>query len=129
VTERDRARLKEKLLALKAEILDEGDIAVEPARKDEARVGGDDDEAPLTEMNQVIASKRNRSRTEVMGRVLAALTRLEEAPDDFGLCTECGDPIGRRLEALPYVELCVQCQEERDGAKSVGRRRHLTDYR
>jgi DnaK suppressor protein len=129
VTERDRARWKEKLLSLKAEILVEGDIAFEPARKDDARVGGDDDEAPLTEMNQVIASKRNRSRTEVMGRVLAALARLEEAPDDFGLCTECGDPIGRRLEALPYVELCVQCQEERDGTRSAGRRRHLTDYR
>jgi DnaK suppressor protein len=130
VTERDRARLREKLLALKAEILQEGDVALEPARKDDVRAGGDEDEAPLAEMNQIIASKRNRARTEVMGRVLAALARLEQAPEDFGLCSECGDPIGRRLEALPYVELCVQCQDEQDRAgKPAGRRRHLTDYR
>jgi RNA polymerase-binding transcription factor DksA len=130
VKARDLDRWKEKLLALKAEILAEGDIAIEPVRKDEVRVTGDDDEAPLTEMNQVIASKRNRSRTDVMGRVVAALSRLESAPDDFGLCKECGEAIGKRLEALPYVELCVQCQEETDGARDfVGRRRNLTDFR
>ena len=129
MTDSDRARWKEKLLALKAEILDEGDIALPPMRKDDVSAGTDEDEAPLTEMNQVIASKRNHARTQIMGRVLTALARLEEAPEEFGLCGECGDAIGRRLEALPYVELCVQCQEERDAARvSPGRRRHLTDF-
>ena len=129
MTPRDLDRLKEKLLALKGEILADGDLELEPARKDAAEVGGDEDAAPLTEMNQIIASKRNRARTDVLARVLAALKRLEEAPDDFGLCSECDEPIGKRLEAMPYVELCVDCQQERDGAPKPGRRRHLTDYR
>jgi DnaK suppressor protein len=126
----ERARFASKLAALKAEIMADGDLELEPARKDPAEVGGDEDEQPLAEMNQIIASKRNRTRTEILGRVLAALERLEKSPDDFGLCSECGEAIGRRLEAMPYVELCVECQQERDGGpKGSGRRRHLTDYR
>ncbi len=127
--EEARDRLRRKLLALKAEILSEGDVELEPVRKDAAEVGGDEDEQPLAEMQQVIASKRNRARTDVLARVVAALARLEQDPEDFGLCGECGEPIGRRLEAMPYVELCVECQQERDGSPRAGRRRHLTDYR
>ena len=125
----DRDRLREKLLALKTEILNEGDVAIEPVRKDAAAVGGDEDEQPLAEMQQVIASKRNRARTEALGKVLAALKRLDETPDEFGLCIDCGDPIGKRLEAMPYVDLCVECQAEKDSPLKGQRRRHLTDYK
>ncbi len=124
--------MRVKLLALKTEILEEGDVTIEPARKDSTEVGGDEDEQPLTEMNQVIASKRNRSRTDVLAKVLVALKRLDEDPEGFGLCGDCGDPIGRRLEAMPYVELCVECQATADqDSKAVkgGRRRHAGDFR
>jgi DnaK suppressor protein len=129
VTPAECDRLRERLLALRAEILSEGDLAIEPSRKDAAEVGGDEDAAPLTEMNQVIASKRNRARTDVLARVLAALKRLDEAPDEFGDCSECGEPIGRRLEAMPYVELCRECQDERDGSPKKGSRKHLMDFK
>ena len=84
---------------------------------------------PLAEMNQIIASKRNRARTDVLARVVRALERIEQAPEEFGLCRECEEPIGKRLEAMPYVEMCVDCQQERDGGPKTGRRRHITDYR
>jgi DnaK suppressor protein len=129
MTAAQRARHRDRLLALRAEILHEGDLPIEPSRTDATRVGGDEDEQPLAEMNQVITSKRNRSRTEVLARVTAALRRLDETPDDFGLCRECEEPIGKRLDLLPYVELCTECQQARDGAAKPGRRRHLTDYR
>jgi DnaK suppressor protein len=119
-------RLRKRLLELRAEILSEGDVAIEPARTDPAAVGG---EQALTEMNQVIASKRNRERTTALGRIQAALKRLDEAPGDFGLCAECGDPIGKRLDVLPYVELCVECQHARDGSPKGPGRRHLRDFR
>jgi DnaK suppressor protein len=124
--------MRVKLLALKTEILDEGDVSIEPARKDSTEVGSDEDEQPLAEMNQVIASKRNRSRTDVLAKVVAALKRLEDSPEEFGLCGDCGDPIGRRLEAMPYVELCVECQSAADqegAALKSGRRRHAGDFR
>lgn len=122
-------RLRQRLRALRAEILSEGDVAIEPARTDPTAVGGEEEEQALTEMNQVIASKRNRERTTALARVQAALRRLDEAPEDFGLCGECGDPIGKRLEVIPYVELCVECQHARDGSPKGPGRRHLRDFR
>jgi DnaK suppressor protein len=89
----------------------------------------DEDEQALNEMNQIIASRRNRVRTGDLARIQAALKRLDENPDDFGLCSECGEPIGKRLELLPFVELCVECQHARDGSPKGPNRRHLRDFR
>ncbi len=122
VTPREITRWKQKLTALRTEIVGGGDVPID-------QTGADEDAQPLTEMSQVIASTRNSERTAVLARVVGALKRLEETPEDFGLCAECGDPIGRRLEAMPYVECCVECQQERDGSPRRGRRRHLTDFR
>jgi DnaK suppressor protein len=120
---------KQRLLALRAEILAEGDVAIEPVRKDETRVGSEEDEQPLVEMSQVIASKRNRERTASLVRVNRALARIENEPEMFGLCRECEEPIGKRLEAMPYAEFCVECQQTSDGAQQPGRRRHLLDFK
>ena len=121
-------QLKKKLLELKSEILAEGDVNAEPTGKDPTEVT-DEDAQPLAEMNQIIASKRNRARTDVLAKVMAALKRMESAPDDFGLCSECDEPIGKRLAAMPYVELCLDCQQEKDAGARQGGRRHLTDFR
>jgi len=124
--ERHRRRLAE----LKSEILNEGDLAIEPGRTDPAAVGSDEDEQPLAEMSQTIASTRNRARADVLGRVLAALGRIEDDPASFGLCAECDEPIAaRRLELMPYVELCVECQQAKDGPRKTGSRKHLRDFR
>ena len=121
---------KKRLLALKAALLAEGDNAIEPA-KDEGVVSKPDDDAqPLVEMNQVIASSRNRARTEELERVISALARLQQEPDAFGQCIECGEEIApRRLQLMPYVELCVECQQARDQPRGPTGRRHLRDFR
>ena len=123
-------RYRQKLLDLKAEIVAGGDIEIEPGRKDPAAVGNDEDAQPLTEMSQAIASSRNRARADVLGRVVAALTRLDDDPEMFGLCAECEEPISaKRLELMPYMELCVECQQATDGPRKSGGRRHLRDFR
>ena len=125
-----RERHRQRLLDLKAEILAEGDIDLEPDRQDVTAVGSDEDAQPLTEMSQAIASSRNRNRSGVLARVVAALARLESDPDSFGLCTECDEPIpAKRLELMPYVELCVDCQQAKDGERPKGSRRNLRDFR
>jgi DnaK suppressor protein len=128
----DAARLKryrDKLLELKATLLREGDLEIEPGRTDEAAVGTDEDAQPLTEMSQTIASARNRTRAAVMGRVVAALARVDDDPEAFGLCVECEEPItAKRLELMPYVELCVECQQTHDAPRGTTRR-GLTDFR
>jgi DnaK suppressor protein len=120
---------KKRLLDLRARIFADGDVAIEPVRKDEARVGSDEDEQPLVEMSQVIASKRNRARTDVLAKVNRALVRIEKEPELYGLCLECEEPIGKRLAAVPYVEFCVECQQASDGTHRPGRRRHLLDFK
>jgi len=123
-------RHRKRLLELKAEILAEGDVEIEPVRQDATAVGSDEDEQPLAEMSQAIASSRNRNRSRVLARVVAALARLDGDPDSFGLCTECDEPIpAKRLELMPYVELCVDCQQAKDGDRPKSGRRHLRDFR
>lgn len=129
-----RERYRKRLAELKAEILSEGDIEIEPARQDPTAVTVDDDAQPLVEMSQAIASSRNRNRAQVLTRVVAALRRLSDSDDAdthtaFGLCIECEEPIApKRLDLMPYVELCVECQQAKDGPKAPTGRRHLRDF-
>jgi RNA polymerase-binding transcription factor DksA len=44
-------------------------------------------------------------------RIEAALSRIKK--NSFGLCIGCGDSINsRRLEALPWTQYCLDCQED-----------------
>jgi RNA polymerase-binding transcription factor len=46
---------------------------------------------------------------EQLADVDKALERMEEGT--YGICTNCGKAIlPERLEALPYAELCIDCQ-------------------
>src|SRR4029077_10560029 len=95
-------------------------------RRTPRALAGEETPQPLTEMSQTIASSRNRNRSAVLARVVAALGRLDADPEAFGLCLECEEPISaKRLELRPYVELCVECQQARDGSPKPGGRRHL----
>ncbi|MCL6583982.1 MAG: TraR/DksA C4-type zinc finger protein [bacterium] len=46
-----------------------------------------------------------------MKNIEEAMLRL--ARGEYGLCQRCGQPIEeRRLEALPFVRYCFDCQSE-----------------
>jgi len=124
-------RFRTRLTRLLEELLAEGDIRIDPNRTDPSAVGGDEDEQPLTEMNQVIASKRNRERTAKLALVRRALARLNDDPEMFGLCEECEEPMGKRLEAVPYAQLCLECQSNQDDKSGPrgGARKHLLDFK
>lgn len=129
MTPATRNRFKDKLLAIKDEMVREGDLEIEPGRVDAAAVGTDEDAQPLTEMSQTIASSRNRERTVIMRQINVALARLENEPEMYGLCVECEEPISdKRLDLRPYVELCVECQQAKDKPRG-GARKSLTDYK
>ncbi len=121
--------MRRRLEAARDELVSAGDLEFEPLRDDaDALERPDEDAAPLTEMNQVIASKRNRERSERLARIQAALRRLEADPDDFGLCEACEEEIApRRLEVMPWARFCVACQAKQDPERG-GARRSLTDY-
>jgi len=57
--------------------------------------------------------------------VAAALERL--AAGTFGSCLQCDGPISnRRLQALPWAALCLECQEAADNAE--GREKDGRDW-
>lgn len=126
----DESRLdsfRTRLAAMRKEILDTGDFKVDPNRKDES-TNSDQDEQPLNEMQQVIASNRNRRRQGSLQQIDEALRRLADEPEYFGECLECEEPISpRRLELIPFAEYCVACQQKKDPARD-GKRRHLRDF-
>ena len=89
----------------------------------------DEDAQALSEMMQVLASKRNEGQAALVRRIDRALAKLADAPEDFGLCEECEEEIGqKRLALVPYATLCVACQARRDPKLGASRKK-LTDYR
>jgi DnaK suppressor protein len=130
LTKAQRQELQQSLEALAAELAGKVPHRIEPNRADGAKVGGDEDEQPLNEMLQAIASNRNKNTDGVLARVNKALAKLRDSPDELGECEECGDdiPFGR-LQAMPYAELCVACQGKRDGPRTGPTRKKLTDFR
>lgn len=127
----DLTALRTLLLKRRAELLAEGDVPIELGQGDVV-TKPDEDAAPLAEMTQVIASNRNRARTAALQAIDGALRRMTAAPEDFGVCSGCDEPIAaRRLLLMPEATLCAECQaaDEAAGAPRGQSRRHLTDYR
>lgn len=115
------------LLDQRAALIQEGDAEFEPNKVDPA-ARPDDDAQPLNEMNQVIASKRNKQRVVRLEHIEQALERLEREPDEFGYCADCEEPIKPgRLRVMPWALRCVKCEEKRNPRVS-SRRRNLLDY-
>ncbi len=58
----------------------------------------------------------------VMVRLIrAALARIEQG--NFGACLACGDDINaRRLDALPWTQYCLRCQQGVEQAGGLGQR-------
>jgi DnaK suppressor protein len=72
----------------------------------------EDDQAALLH-EQFVAVRRSRIDHHKLRLIDAALSRLDRG--EFGLCNECGEEIPpKRLNALPWAENCVRCQEQLD---------------
>jgi DnaK suppressor protein len=53
---------------------------------------------------------------EILYHIEEALKRFEDGT--FGICEVCEKPVsGKRLEAVPYATLCIQCQSEQEKKK------------
>ena len=130
LTVAQKRTLRRALQALVSDVSARAARRIAPNRTDETKVGGDEDEQPLNEMLQAIASDRNRATGDAIGRAQRALEKLDRAPDEAGACEDCGEDIPwARLKAMPYAELCVTCQARRDGPQRGPTRRGLTDFR
>ena len=60
-----------------------------------------------------LAMKGLDRRAGLVRQLRAALDRIEDGT--YGICCECEEEIApKRLKAIPWAQLCIQCQEEAD---------------
>jgi DnaK suppressor protein len=130
MTPKQRDAHRRTLERLRAEALRTGPAPIEPNRRDPTTSGvADEDAQALSEMLQVLASKRNEGIAALVRQIDRALAKLIDAGDDFGICEDCEEEIAsKRLALVPYATLCVACQAKRD-PKLGSSRKKLTDYR
>jgi DnaK suppressor protein len=64
-------------------------------------------------------STRNLEReSTILREVRAALSRIEDG--SYGVCLNCEDEITqKRLEAVPWATLCIDCQEQTDQGRQT----------
>ncbi|WP_257265498.1 TraR/DksA family transcriptional regulator [Endozoicomonas sp. ONNA2] len=85
-----------------------GKIKMDASRKNSADWS---EQAQERENDEVIDALGNEAVIE-LGKINRALERISEG--DYGFCLSCGKEIPvKRLEVMPYADLCVQCAEAR----------------
>ncbi len=127
MTADELTRVRAALLARIGLLAKEGAVTVKVERNTPLSSAQDDDLAPYLEMDQAIASGRNRARAQELALLNAAVARFDADPDAYGICTGCEEEIApRRLELMPQARLCVACQSKGE-SRGAGRKK-VTDY-
>lgn len=130
MTPQKREQQRALLQKMRSAALKAGPLRIEPNRTDQTSVGvADEDAQALSEMLQAISSTRNKDQAAVLQRIDRALLKLRDAPEDYGLCEECEEPIAaRRLQLMPHATLCTACQSRADPRRGTTRK-SITDYK
>lgn len=72
------------------------------------------DQTQFATERDLTVSLLNRD-SQMSRRVKGALRRMEDGT--YGTCLACEEPISvKRLQAVPWAELCIHCQERSDRA-------------
>lgn len=70
------------------------------------------DKAETSYTKEFLLSLSDAERSQLL-MIDEALRRLPR--DEFGICQQCGQEIGRkRLAAIPWAPLCINCQEKNE---------------
>jgi RNA polymerase-binding transcription factor DksA len=116
--ERNWDALRGRLERERAEIIDQLEMPADDLLAVTATTGQGETEHIVSEVEQSVQAVLDAAAIERLADLNDALRRLDEGT--YGICERCGAPIPMaRLEALPHVRLCVQCQ----GADETQRRR------
>jgi RNA polymerase-binding protein DksA len=107
----NRAKIRERLLAEKAELRKRVDRIHEHARDP---LEADSAEQAAQIGNVEVVSALESEAVEQVAAIDAALQRL--ATDHYGVCVACGEGIGaERLAARPSAAECLDCASAHEG--------------
>ena len=111
-----RARLEQRYRELSSQI--RGSIRDGRTQDARASLVNDSDEVSDAPVESEIDLALRQLRAEMLHRVAAALSRLDEG--NYGSCTECaGDIPGPRLKAMPFAIRCRNCESAREEAERL----------
>ncbi len=70
-----------------------------------------------SELSRETVYKLSQAERETLFLIELALKKIENGT--YGICEECGAVIGeKRLEAIPWVRLCIDCSQNEETAKA-----------
>lgn len=87
-----------------------------PNWRDSITIEPSADPADVTQqtVEREMATRKLDRDAMIVRDIRAALARFDSG--DYGVCAQCEEALSpRRLAAVPWAALCVQCQEEADG--------------
>lgn len=88
------------------------------SRSMDSDIPQDSGDQSINTISKEFLFQQGSQRRGMVRRIEAALSRIAEGT--FGVCAECSEDISiRRLEALPWTDSCIQCQEQRERMGSV----------
>jgi DnaK suppressor protein len=105
-------RKLKKTLEGRAEELRQGIVRTqEQGRSVESGLMGDALDRSITDSTKEYLFNRSTQERRLLRLTEMALRRMEEG--SFGECANCGNAINqKRLEAVPWAQYCVPCQEK-----------------
>jgi DnaK suppressor protein len=111
VTKKDVETFRKKLMARRSEIGQKLHEFRNESKELEDGVARDlADKAESSYTKEFLLSLSDAEQEELF-QIDAALRRIQKG--DFGICQTCQKDIGRkRLNALPWTALCIECQEK-----------------
>ncbi len=101
------------------------------ARSQDADCPQDVGDLCTTNLSKEALFQQRDGQQQIVRMTEAALDRIQQGT--FGVCSGCGDDINpRRLDALPWTQYCLRCQEDfeqrerlKDRLHGLGRRTSL----
>lgn len=119
MNDRQRRYFRQKLLAWRAEILEQNRETLVGLHDDSGQHADITDRATSETDRAQELRARDRQR-KVISKIDAALGRLDDG--SYGYCEETGEPIGlKRLDARPIATLSLEAQERHERREKVYR--------
>jgi DnaK suppressor protein len=119
MNDRQKEWFRNRLLALKQEIIDESRDTVE-AMKESAVNTPDIVDRASAEADRALELRTRDRQRKLVAKIDSALRRIEKG--EYGYCEETGDPISlRRLIARPTATLSLEAQERHERREKVHR--------
>jgi DnaK suppressor protein len=119
MNERQLEYFRRKLLAWKAELMDDSRETIE-GLQDSARNVPDLADRASEETDRALELRTRDRQRKLVAKIDAALRRIENG--EYGYCEETGEPISlKRLDARPIATLSLEAQERHERRERVHR--------